>query len=189
MKSVDKVFDGMAKSQKYLGCRIIVVALLVISTLDTVFKTPNISETLVYNTLLLLFAPLFLDYSLGMKTYSGLSNTSRWLGLVSAGLMLFFCFFGYFGKVTINLHNETNLINQIYFFGLPILTLIKVNAYIITFIVVFDSLFSFSKRERYYYSMQGTLEQYLDENYKELKKASNFEEKTKMFKEELSSQL
>jgi len=189
VKSVDKVFNGMAKTQKYLGVRIIVVAILVISTLDTLFKTVYISDTLVFNTLLLLFAPLCLEYFLGLNTYSSLSNTTRWLGLISSGLMLFVCFWGYFGKVSIGFNEETHIMNQIYLFGVPILKLIKLNAYFITFIVVFDSLFSFSKREKFYYSMQGTLEQYLEECYSELKKESDFEARAKKFKEDLSSQL
>lgn len=189
VRSVDKVFNGMSKTQKYLGWRIVMVVLLVISALDTILKTQNISDTLFLNTLLLLFAPLFLEYLLGLNTYSGLSNTSRWAGLISTGFMLGVCFFGYFGKVSISLTEKTSLINQIYFFEIPILILIKIVAYIILGIVVFDSMFSFSKRERYYHSMQSTLEDYLEENYDELKESSSLEHRAKQFKEELTSQL
>ncbi|MEI4770994.1 hypothetical protein WAX74_15330 [Psychrobacillus sp. FJAT-51614] len=189
MISVDKVLDNHSKRQKYLGLRVILIMLLVIFGLDTLYETESINNELFFNTLLLLFAPIFLEYLFGMDTYSGYTNTFRWVGLGISSTFVAVSFLGFMGKVELQLSESLYISELLLFNAIPILAILKTLSYTIIAITFFDYIFTFNKREKYYYKMIKSLEDFLEENYKELKAKGSLESRKNQFKEELLSNL
>ncbi|WP_416825504.1 hypothetical protein [Ectobacillus polymachus] len=188
MTSVDKVLENHSKRQKYLGIRVLVIFLLVVFGLDSLYKTENISNITFFNTMLLLFLPLFVEYLYGMDTYSGFTNTFRWIGLCVCALFVLVSFFGYMGKDVLINDNKSYVI-ELLVFHLPILSFLKFLSYYIIANTFFDYLFTFNQREKIYYNMIKDLEDFLEDNYKELKAKGSLEFRKNQFKKEILSDL
>lgn len=189
MVSIDKVLERHAKRQKYLGLRVIVILLLIIFGLDTLFETRNIDNVMFFNSLLLLFIPLLLEYFLGMDTYSGYTNTFRWLGFIISFVIVAISFLGYMGKVELKLNSSLYVQEILLFNSVPLFTVLKVLSYYIISNTFFDYIFTFNKREIYYYSAMKTIEEFLEEHYDKLKVKGSLDYRKNQFKEELLSNL
>ncbi|PER60204.1 hypothetical protein CN503_25800 [Bacillus cereus] len=184
MKSVDKVFGSLAKKQKYLLLRIFSIFFLVVVGLGSIYATKDIVETLFFSTLLLFFGPLFMEYTLGMDTYSKYTNRLRWAGFLLTGLSCFICFVGLMGQGKIVVDSTTRLFSYVTIFGF-----ININALIIQIvsgmtvaIAIGDFVFTLNKQELRYYLAIQKLEDDLETYFKDLKERNLVESRKKIAK-------
>ncbi|MCH4825549.1 hypothetical protein [Planococcus halocryophilus] len=185
MVSVDKFFDNHYKRQKYLGLRVVVLLLLVVLNVGELSDTEEVSNTIFFNTIFLLFLPLLIEYLFGMDTYSFFTNVFRWMGLIISAVMVSVCILGFMGEANIVLNDEGYVYEVILLSKLSILFWIKLGAYFISANAFFDYIFTFNKREKKYYNMIDDTEIFLEDNFKELKKNVSFESRKSQIREKL----
>ncbi|WP_394542156.1 hypothetical protein [Priestia aryabhattai] len=188
MVSVDSVLKAHSKKQKYLGLRMIVIFLLVYFGLEGNYTTENINTVMFLNTIMLLFAPLFLEYLFGMDTYSGYTNTFRWIGLITSIFFIAVCILGLMGKVEL-IYNNSGLVGKLMIFNvIPIkIFWLKIITYTVPTNAFFDYVFTFNKREIYFYKMTNDLEEFLEQNYEKLKDKGSLESRKNEYKEKYLS--
>ncbi|MEK4346727.1 hypothetical protein [Paenibacillus sp. FSL P4-0184] len=186
MKSIDDIRKNLAKRQKYLSIRVVVVALLVVFGLDGLYTTSSISDTVVLNTLMLFTLPLLLEYYLGMDSYSGYTNFFRWSGFFLHLTLFSVCIVGYMGTITLGYSNNELLASITLFGGLYIpVIFIKILSYLSMVITIFDFIFTFNSREMFYLNAQEDVEKSIETNYQKYKDEQSFEKRSQRFKSKI----
>lgn len=184
MISIDELRDKHSKRQKYLLLRVITIFLLIVFGLNTIYYTPNISPIIFFNTLILLFLPLFVEYFIGMDTYSSYTNTFRWIGFIISLLFLGMCVLGFMGNGVLNLSDKEKLVQEVVilnFFTLKI-SVLKVLTYIMMGNCLLDYVFTFNDRELHYYKALKGFEENFNKKYEVIKKVETLEKRTLRYK-------
>lgn len=181
------IVERAHKKQKYLFCRLFIIFFLFFIGLKSIYTTPDITLTILLNTILLFTLPLLLEYFLGLDAYCNFTNFSKIVGIFIHGIAVLFCIFGYVGELELNYNESNHLLNSFTLFNvinLPI-SILRIFTWLAWSLTIFDFIFVFHPREVEYLNLQKLFNKTIEENIQKNRKKKT----TKIVKEEFKQQV